>query len=160
MGLGLEQSRDPPQDSLIYTIGGLKSRILGVVLFGSSRWSGLGLSFYQVRPCLYTLGPLGPKVGAMHILGAVGYGQVLENYTEHEVSDRVGCLGILYTRLHKPKLEHGCRMIYAGVPSFCGLRLEDGHVPTFWLPLIPGGSWGLATTSNWPYNFAHHRDNL
>ena len=24
-------------------------------------------------------------------------------------------------------------MIYAGVPSFFGLGLEDGHVPTFWL---------------------------
>ena len=33
------------------------------------------------------------------------------------------------------KLEHGCRMIYAGVPSFFGLGLEDGHVPTFWLLL-------------------------
>ena len=30
------------------------------------------------------------------------------------------------------KLEHGCRMIHAGFPSFCGLGLEDGHVPTFW----------------------------
>ena len=26
-------------------------------------------------------------------------------------------------------------MIYAGVPSFCGLGLDDGHVPTFWLLL-------------------------
>ena len=33
------------------------------------------------------------------------------------------------------KLEHGCRMIHAGVPSFCGLRLEDDHVPTLWLLL-------------------------
>ena len=24
-------------------------------------------------------------------------------------------------------------MIYAGLPSFLGLELEDGHVPTFWL---------------------------
>ena len=31
------------------------------------------------------------------------------------------------------KLEHGCRMIYAGVTSFFGLGLEDGCVPTFWL---------------------------
>ena len=23
------------------------------------------------------------------------------------------------------KLEHGCRMIYGGVPSFCGLGSED-----------------------------------
>ena len=30
------------------------------------------------------------------------------------------------------KLEYGCRMICAGVPSFFGLGLEDGHVPTFW----------------------------
>ena len=32
-------------------------------------------------------------------------------------------------------LEHGCRVIYAGFPSFFGLGLEDGHVPTFWLLL-------------------------
>ena len=32
-------------------------------------------------------------------------------------------------------LEHGCRMIYAGVLSFFGLGLEDGHVPTFRLLL-------------------------
>ena len=31
------------------------------------------------------------------------------------------------------KLEHVCRMIYAGVPSFFGLGLEDNHVETFWL---------------------------
>ena len=30
------------------------------------------------------------------------------------------------------KLEHACRMIYDGSPSFVGLDLEDGHVPTFW----------------------------
>ena len=33
------------------------------------------------------------------------------------------------------KLEHVCRLIYAGFPSFCGLGLEDGHVPTFCLLL-------------------------
>ena len=33
------------------------------------------------------------------------------------------------------KLEHGCRMIYAGVPSSFALGLEDGHVSTFWLLL-------------------------
>ena len=27
-------------------------------------------------------------------------------------------------------------MAYAGVPSFFGSRLEDGHVPTFWLLLV------------------------
>ena len=32
-------------------------------------------------------------------------------------------------------LEHGGRMIYAGSPSFSGLGLEEGQVPTFWLPL-------------------------
>ena len=30
------------------------------------------------------------------------------------------------------QLEAGCRMIYAGVPSFFRSGLEDGHVPTFW----------------------------
>ena len=28
-------------------------------------------------------------------------------------------------------LEHGCRMVYAGVPSFSALGSEDGAVPTF-----------------------------
>ena len=32
------------------------------------------------------------------------------------------------------KLEHGCRMVYAGFPSLVS-ELQDGHVPTFWLPL-------------------------
>ena len=27
-------------------------------------------------------------------------------------------------------------MMYAGVPSFFGLGLEDGHVPSFWLLLF------------------------
>ena len=31
------------------------------------------------------------------------------------------------------KLEYGFRMIYAGVSAFVGLRLEHGHVATFWL---------------------------
>ena len=33
------------------------------------------------------------------------------------------------------QLEHGCRMVYAGFPSFFGLGLEEGHVPTLW-PLL------------------------
>ena len=33
------------------------------------------------------------------------------------------------------KLEHARRMIYAGLPSFFGLGLEDGHISTFWLLL-------------------------
>ena len=33
------------------------------------------------------------------------------------------------------KLEHGCRMVCAAFPSFCGLGLEDHHVPTFWVLL-------------------------
>ena len=32
-------------------------------------------------------------------------------------------------------LEQGCRMIYAGFPSFFGLGLEGGHVSTSWLLL-------------------------
>ena len=55
-------------------------------------------------------------------------------------SPRTGRLGdpihaILMTLLDSKKLEHGCRMMYAGVPSFFGLGLEDGPVPTFW-PLL------------------------
>ena len=33
------------------------------------------------------------------------------------------------------KLDHGCRLLYAGVPPFFGLRLEYGHVSAFW-PLL------------------------
>ena len=33
------------------------------------------------------------------------------------------------------KLEHACKVIYAGFPSFFGLGLEDGHLPTFWILL-------------------------
>ena len=37
----------------------------------------------------------------------------------------------LRSRVDSKKLEHGCKMIYAGFASFFGLALEDGHVPTF-----------------------------
>ena len=33
------------------------------------------------------------------------------------------------------KLKHGCSRIYAGIPSFYSLGLEEGRVPTFWLLL-------------------------
>ena len=39
------------------------------------------------------------------------------------------------TTVDSNKLEHGCRLIYAGIPSLFGLGLQDGHVPTFWLLL-------------------------
>ena len=29
------------------------------------------------------------------------------------------------------KLGHGCKIIYAGFPSFFGVGLEDGHAPNF-----------------------------
>ena len=38
-------------------------------------------------------------------------------------------------------------MIHAGVPSFFGLGLEDGHVPTFWLLLY----FGLTTRIELPF---------
>ena len=38
-------------------------------------------------------------------------------------------LGRIYSRLQKS--EHGCRLIYAGVPSAFGLGLEGGHIPAF-----------------------------
>ena len=41
-----------------------------------------------------------------------------------------------YGRGSSKKSEHGCRMIHAGVPSFHGLGLEDGHVPTFWASTV------------------------
>ena len=39
------------------------------------------------------------------------------------------------------KLEHGCTLITAGVPSFSGFRLQDGHVSTFCLPLYNEIFW-------------------
>ena len=42
------------------------------------------------------------------------------------------------------KFERGCRIIYAGVPCFVGLGLEDGHFPTFWL-LLYEALMGYAT---------------
>ena len=38
-------------------------------------------------------------------------------------------------RYRLQRVGHGCRMIYAGIPSFFGLGLEAGHVPTIWLLL-------------------------
>ena len=38
----------------------------------------------------------------------------------------------IYEQQETPKRsEHGCKMMYAGLPSFLGLRLHDGHVSTF-----------------------------
>ena len=42
---------------------------------------------------------------------------------------------IVLSTADSKKLEHGWRMIYAGVPFLCSMGLEDGHVPTFWLLL-------------------------
>ena len=44
------------------------------------------------------------------------------------------CIYIYYTE-DSQELEPGCKMIDAGVPSFFGLGLEDGIVPTVWLLL-------------------------
>ena len=41
------------------------------------------------------------------------------------------------------KLEHRCRMVYAGFLSFFGLGLEGGHVETFWVLLYLTGHHGL-----------------
>ena len=48
------------------------------------------------------------------------------------------------------KLEHGCWMIHAGLPSSFGLGLEDGHVPTFWLLLYLPRSSKTCSSSNGP----------
>ena len=40
------------------------------------------------------------------------------------------------------RVEHGCRMGVASLPSFLGLGLEDGHVPTFWLTTVMSQSLG------------------
>ena len=43
--------------------------------------------------------------------------------------------GFFYLTVDSKKLEHGCRLIYAGFPSIFGLGLGNCHVPTFWLLL-------------------------
>ena len=40
---------------------------------------------------------------------------------------------LIYT-VEANKFEHGCSMVYDGVPSLFGFRLEGGHGPSF-LPL-------------------------
>ena len=40
---------------------------------------------------------------------------------KHDLWNRVGV-----PRMESNKLEHGCRMVYAGILSFFGLGLEDG----------------------------------
>ena len=47
------------------------------------------------------------------------------------VGASAGMVGLYYSR----KLQHGCRMLYAGSSASFGLGLEDRHVPTFW-PLL------------------------
>ena len=42
---------------------------------------------------------------------------------------------ILPSTAGSKKLEHGCRSIYAGVPSLSSLDAENGHVPNLWLLL-------------------------
>ena len=39
------------------------------------------------------------------------------------------------TAADSKNVKHGCGTIHAGAPSFCGLELEDSHVPTVWLLL-------------------------
>ena len=71
-----------------------------------------------------------------------------------------------YSRLEK--MEHGCRMVYAGFPSFFGLELEDRHVPTFWLSCIASANTeqleAHLRVSNlgpsYDYNDTHKEDTL
>ena len=51
------------------------------------------------------------------------------------------CLGGRCT-VDSKKLEHECRMIFAGCPSVFGLGLECAPVPTFWLLCKPSGCGG------------------
>ena len=45
------------------------------------------------------------------------------------------CIYIERERVDSKKLEHGCRIIFAGCSSVFGLRLDGGDVPSFWLLL-------------------------
>ena len=44
-------------------------------------------------------------------------------------------LGTLEVQVVSAKLEHGCSTVHAGFPSFFGLGMEHGDVPTLKLPL-------------------------
>ena len=54
-----------------------------------------------------------------------GFGDAAVSRSETRKIYRVG----FSTTVDSRKLEHGGGMICAGVPSFCGLGLKDGHVP-------------------------------
>ena len=41
-----------------------------------------------------------------------------------------------FSTVGSSKLEHGCRMIYAGSPSLFGSGLEDGQLPTPWASFV------------------------
>ena len=48
------------------------------------------------------------------------------------------------TTLGSRRFEYRPGTILAGVPSFLGVMLRDGHVPTFWLlPYTYHGAWEL-----------------
>ena len=48
---------------------------------------------------------------------------------------RIPGLNYKHTTVDSNGLEHGCRMMYAGFPSFFGLGSEDVQISTFWLLL-------------------------
>ena len=55
-------------------------------------------------------------------------GRAAETAADVEVTSRP-------TTVDSNKFEHGCGRIHAGLHSFFGLGLEDGHVPNFWILL-------------------------
>ena len=52
---------------------------------------------------------------------------------QRDIDSSIDMDTITDTDIDSRKLEHGCRMIYAGVPLVFGVGLEDGHVSNFWL---------------------------
>ena len=70
-----------------------------------------------------------------------------EKNTFHLPSRFETCPNSAATTVDSNKLEHGCRIVHTGVPSFFGFGLEDGHVPTFWLLLYCRPLWHVALQS-------------
>ena len=68
------------------------------------------------------------------------------NY-DKKIAVRIAIMKITLITVDSEKLEHGCRMIYAGFACFFDLALEDGHDPTFWSLLYDSS------------NENHHDDN-
>ena len=121
--LGRMQKADPPQGSVSYTTGVLGSRTGGSIccwILSGVRGSGLWAHASAIRKVCGLSSSIasGSRQGRLRVCHEVGRGLSEGRLTADS-----------------KRLEHGCRMTYAGFTSFFGLGSVDGRVPTFWLLL-------------------------